>query len=137
LLKDVLLDLSREVPFRLLVIGNEGFRIDGLDLTALPWVERTEVEDLRKIDIGLYPMPLDDEWVLGKSGLKAIQYMAMGIPTVATALGANLRVIEDGVSGLLVKTDAEWKEALLRLIADPALRERLGRGGRAQVERLF
>ena len=33
----------------------------------------------------------------GKSGLKALQYTALGIPTVATAIGANHRVIEDGV----------------------------------------
>jgi L-malate glycosyltransferase len=136
LLKDMLLDLAREVRFQLLVIGDPKFRIDGLDVTALPWCEQTEVADLQRIDIGLYPLP-DEEWVLGKSGLKAIQYMAMGIPTVATALGANFRVIEDGGTGFLVRTDAEWKEAILRLIADPALRERLGRNGRRRVEELF
>jgi glycosyltransferase involved in cell wall biosynthesis len=136
LLKDVLLDLSRELPFRLLVIGDPGFRIDGLDVTAVAWCEPTEVRDLQQIDIGLYPLP-DDDWVQGKSGLKALQYMALGIPTVATAVGANFRVIEAGVSGLLVRTDAEWKDAITRLAADPALRERLGRNGRERVERLF
>lgn len=136
LIKDVLLDLRREVPFRLLVIGDPSFRVDGLDVTALPWSEASEVENLQRIDVGLYPLP-DDEWVLGKSGLKAIQYMALGIPTVATAVGANFRVIEDGVSGLLVRTDAEWAAALRRLMADPALRERIGRSARARVERLF
>ncbi len=89
------------------------------------WSSASEVTDLQRIDIGLYPLP-DEEWVLGKSGLKALQYMALGIPTVATAVGANFRVIEDGVSGFLVRSDSEWIDALSRLIDDPELRLRIG-----------
>jgi glycosyltransferase involved in cell wall biosynthesis len=137
LLRDVLLELCRERPFRLLVIGDPGVRIEGLNVTALPWREATEVRDLQAIDIGLYPLPEDDEWVHGKSGLKALQYMALGIPTVATAIGANFRVIEDGVSGLLVRTHEQWKAAILRLADDPELRRRIGRAARERVERLF
>lgn len=136
LLKDVLLDLSKETPIRLLVIGDSDFRIEGLEVTALPWVEATEVADLQRIDIGLYPLP-DEPWVYGKSGLKALQYMALGIPTVASALGANFRVIEDGVSGFLVKTSEEWKARLRQLIHDPELRQRIGEKARLRVEQLY
>ena len=136
LLKDVLLDLNRELPLKLLVIGDTNFRIDGLDVTAIPWVEQTEVTDLQKIDIGLYPLP-DEEWVLGKSGLKALQYMALGIPTVATAIGANFRVIEDGISGFLVKTEDQWKEQLKLLINNPDLRKRIGQKARERVETFY
>jgi len=136
LLRDVLLEIRRVRPIKLLVIGGPGFTIEGLDVTAIPWQERTEVADLQKIDIGLYPLP-DEEWVLGKSGLKALQYMALGIPTVATAVGANFRVIEDGVSGYLVKSPEEWKEKLLLLIDHPELRRAIGQKARERVERHY
>jgi glycosyltransferase involved in cell wall biosynthesis len=136
LLAPLLRELAGECRFRLLVIGDAEFRMEGVDLVALPWREATEVADLRQIDIGLYPLP-QEEFALGKSGLKALQYMALGIPTVATAFGANFRVIEDGVSGFLVRTDAEWKDRLRALMRDPDLRWRLGRAARQRVERHY
>jgi glycosyltransferase involved in cell wall biosynthesis len=136
LLEGVLRELERRMQFNILVIGDADFRIDGLDVEALPWRRETEVDDLRRIDIGLYPLP-DELWVQGKSGLKAIQYMALGIPTVATAVGANFRVIEHGVSGFLVRTDAEWVEQIMRLAADPVLRREVGLRARKRVEELF
>lgn len=136
LLKDVLLDIRREFPFRLVVIGAHDFAIEGLDITVLPWKRETEVRDLQSIDIGLYPLP-NEEWVMGKSGLKALQYMALGIPTVASAIGANFRVIEDGVSGFLVRTEEEWKARIRELAADPELRRQMGEKARQRVEQLY
>lgn len=137
LLENVLEKLKQKYDFDVLVIGDPSFKFDRISCTAIPWKEQTEVEDLQKIDIGLYPLPLDEEWVLGKSGLKALQYMALGLPTVATAIGANYRVIEDGKSGLLVKTEQEWLEALSKLIEDPLLRKQLGEQGRIRVESYY
>jgi glycosyltransferase involved in cell wall biosynthesis len=136
LLGPVMQELARESGFRLLVIGDANYRLEGVDVVALPWRAATEVADLRQIDIGLYPLPRE-EFALGKSGLKALQYMALGIPTVATAFGANFRVIEDGVSGFLVETEAEWKDRLRALMCDPDLRRRLGQAGRQRVERYY
>jgi glycosyltransferase involved in cell wall biosynthesis len=139
LVRNALLELRRELDFRLLLIGDPTFRLEGLEdiMTSLPWVEATEVSDLRPVDIGLYPLPDDDPWVLGKSALKAITYMAMWIPTLASGVGANCRVVEDGVSGFLVHTPEEWKAAIRRLAADPELRRRMGQKGRERVERLY
>ena len=133
LLDDVLRQLASEIPLRLLVIGDTDFRIDGVNVTAIAWNPATEVRDLQRIDIGLYPLPYA-EWVYGKSGLKALQYMALGIPTVATAIGANFRIIEDGVSGFLVRTAEEWQEKIRLLAANPGLRQRIGVKGRERVE---
>src|SRR5690606_2998172 len=102
LLQDVLKEVNNICPFKLLVIGDKRFNIEGLDIETLDWSEEKEIPTLQRMDIGLYPLPLDDEWVLGKSGGKALQYMAVGIPTIATAIGANFRVIEEGESGYLV-----------------------------------
>ena len=132
LLESVLQNISSSRSVKILVIGDASFNIDGIELEALPWSESTEVDDLRRIDIGLYPLP-DEPWVYGKSGLKALQYMALGIPTVASAVGMNFKVIEDGVSGFLVKDDREWITTITRLIDDPALRERIGKASRSRV----
>ena len=81
------------------------------------------------LDIGVYPLPIDD-WVLGKSGLKAIQYMAFALPCVATEVGTTPMLIRHGENGLLVRTEAEWEAALEALIRDPALRRKLGEAAR-------
>ncbi len=125
-------NISDTHSIKILVIGDASFNIDGVNVEALPWRESTEVDDLRRIDIGLYPLP-DEPWVYGKSGLKALQYMALGIPTVASAVGMNFKVIEDGVSGFLVKDDHEWITIIERLIDDPDLRARVGEASRLRV----
>jgi len=132
LLESVLQKISTERSVKILVIGDPSFHIDGIELEAIPWRESTELDDLRRIDIGLYPLP-DEPWVYGKSGLKAIQYMALGIPTVASAVGMNFKVIEDGASGFLVKNDREWITTIIRLIDNPDLRERTGKTSRLRV----
>lgn len=133
LLDEVFLELAKEVDFTLKVIGDPDFRLEGVDVRAVSWSARDEVTELQKIDIGVYPLPLDEEWVYGKSGLKALQYMALGIPTVATAVGANYRIIEDGVSGILVEGNIGWLETLRELASNPGLRQSLGKAGREKV----
>jgi glycosyltransferase involved in cell wall biosynthesis len=136
LLEQVLQSLHKRHEFKLLVIGTDEFRIEGIEVEAFPFKRASEVRDLRRIDIGLYPLP-EEEWVFGKSGCKALQYMAMGIPAVATAIGANFRVIENGVSGFLVKSDDEWRLSLTELMSNPDLRRRIGQAGRDRVERYY
>ena len=136
LLEPVFAKLRIEHEFDVLVIGDPSFRFEREACEAIPWREATEVADLQRIDIGVYPLP-DEPWVYGKSGLKALQYMALGIPTVATAIGANFRVIEDGVSGFLVRTEEEWVDRLRLLLTDAGTRARVGAGARERVERLY
>lgn len=132
LLRPVFQKLAGRVRFKLRVIGNFDYELPGVDLEVIRWSKEKEVEDLQAIDIGVYPLPLDD-WVIGKSGLKAIQYMAFGLPVVASDAGITSRVVRDGESGILVRTEDEWLEALERLVRDPTLRRRLGEAGRRDV----
>ncbi|WP_205480433.1 glycosyltransferase family 4 protein [Sphingomonas arenae] len=129
LLRPVFQDLARERTFRLRVIGNFDYELPGVDLDVVRWTAEREVEDLQALDIGVYPLT-DDDWVTGKSGLKAIQYMAFGIPCVATAVGTTPDIIRDGENGLLVRSIDEWLLALRRLIDEPDLRRRLGEQAR-------
>jgi L-malate glycosyltransferase len=133
LLKDVLLAVNKIHPFKLIVMGDATFAIPGLDLEAIAWSAEVEVPTLQRFDIGVYPLPLHDDWVLGKSGLKALQYMAIGIPVVATAIGANYRIMEDGKTGFLVKENSEWIDKLTLLMKNPSLRQSIGKMGRQNV----
>ena len=129
LLREVFQRLAAKVPYKLRVIGNFEYDLPGVDLEVVQWSAAEEVAQLQALDVGVYPLPIDD-WVLGKSGLKAIQYMAFALPCVATEVGTTPMLIRDGENGLLVKTEAEWEEALERLIRDPALRRKLGEAAR-------
>jgi L-malate glycosyltransferase len=129
LLQNVFKRLTEIVPFKLKVIGNFEYALDGIDLEVIQWTAEHEVRDLQSFDIGVYPLPIDD-WVLGKSGLKAIQYMAFALPCVATEVGTTPMLIRDGENGLLVQSEDEWVEALEKLVRDPDLRRRLGQAAR-------
>ena len=129
----MLLELQNKVPFKLLVMGDASFTIEGLDVEAIPWSVENEIPTLQRFDIGLYPLPLDNQWVLGKSGLKALQYMAVGLPVIATAIGANYRIIENNKTGFLVKTKEEWINQLEILLNDPVLRKSIGTAARQNV----
>jgi glycosyltransferase involved in cell wall biosynthesis len=132
-LRPVLQRLGRRHEFRVVVVGAPGLAADGVEVEARPWRSASEVSDLADIDIGV--MPLDDtEWERGKCGLKALQYMALGIPAVASPVGVNVEIVRDGENGLLAASDEEWERALERLLADAGLRRRLGDAGRATVE---
>ncbi|MEQ9398235.1 MAG: glycosyltransferase family 4 protein [Longimicrobiales bacterium] len=131
-LDGVLRELQASDGVRIRVIGDPSFRIPGVELEALPWRRESEVADLSELDVGVYPLP-HEEWVLGKSGLKALQYMALEIPPVVERVGTNLEIVEADRNGLLAATEEEWLNALRRLVRDPGLRARLGRAARETV----
>ncbi len=100
------------------------------------WTAATEVQDLMEFDIGIMPLP-DDEWSKGKCGFKALQYLALEIPAVASPVGVNTTIIKDGETGYLCVTDEEWITALGSLIANKELRRKMGQTGRAFVEKNY
>jgi len=135
-LQPVLAQLSKRVRIKLLVIANKEYRMKDVDTEYVPWKEETEIADLHRIEIGLYPIP-PNEWSLGKSSLKALTYMAIAVPFVATAYGTNFRIMENGVQGFLALTNEEWLQNLTALVNDVNLRRQMGMAGRRRVEELF
>jgi glycosyltransferase involved in cell wall biosynthesis len=121
----------RDVELR--VISNREPVLPDIEYSWRSWSAETEVADLAHFDVGIMPMP-DDEWAKGKCALKALQYMAMGIPTICSAVGANRDVIQHGENGLLARSDEDWLTNLESLLDDAALRQRLGAMGRRTVE---
>lgn len=101
-------------------------------LEFVRWSEKTEIEDLSRIDIGVMPLP-DDDWARGKCGFKIIQYLSLEIASVASPVGVNSDIISHGVNGFLANGALQWIESLQRLIEDPELRLRLGQQGRQTI----
>lgn len=125
---------GRRVSFQ--VIGDARFKDPDLGVTGLPWLPETEVEDLRQFDVGIMPLP-DDEWARGKCGLKGLQYMALGIPTIMSPVGVNSDIIQHGENGFLAASEGEWLDCLSRLLDSPTLRRKVGEAGRATVQERF
>jgi len=136
LLRDVLCELARRERFRLRVIGPSNYRLDGVDVEAVPWRSQTEAQDLAEADIGVMPLP-DDPWSRGKCGCKALQYMGLGIPAVCSPVGINTDLISDGENGFLANGAEEWITRLTLLLRSPQLRRKLGLAGRKTVEERF
>jgi glycosyltransferase involved in cell wall biosynthesis len=127
----VLEEVARLRPFRLKVIGagRDLPAMAGIEIENLAWELEREVSDFQSFDIGLYPIVASD-WATGKSGFKSIQYMAVGVPFVATPVGASAEIGEAGVTHFLAASREEWREALGRLLVDTDLRRQMGAAGR-------
>jgi glycosyltransferase involved in cell wall biosynthesis len=125
--------LARERRFRLRLVGaRNDLRPAGVEVENLPWRLDREVADVRSFDIGLFPVP-DDRWSRGKSGFKAVQYGAVGIPTVASPVTVNREIVIDGVTGLHADSSDDWHGALKRLLDDPSARARMGAAARERI----
>lgn len=131
---DVLDPVMKDAAARLLVVGAKGRHAHHPWVQLQDWSEETEVHDLQQMDIGLMPLT-DDPWARGKCGYKLIQYMACGLPVIASPVGVNSDIVQHGVTGFLATTPAQWTDALTQLITNPALRARMGTAARQRVER--
>jgi len=121
---------------RLLLVGareDAAERFDHLKPEVMAWSEDTEADAIGQMDIGIMPLR-DSPWERGKCGYKIVQYMACGLPVVASSVGANIDIVHHGENGFLASNDHEWQECLQRLIDNPPLRQRMGNVGRRCVE---
>jgi len=124
-------------PIRLLVICDVAPpKFDGIHIDYLPWKLDTEIDDLLQMDIGIMPLP-NNKWSQGKCGFKILQYLALGIPAIASPIGVNTDIIEEGQNGFLATNESEWIDALSKLIENPQLRTKMGLAGRKTIENRY
>jgi len=128
--------LRERMAFRLLLVGVDRIDLPGLEAECRPWRPDTEARDLWDMDVGIMPLP-DEPWARGKCGMKLIQYMGVGVPAVASPVGANRGIVEHEVTGFLASTEEEWVTSLERLLRDANLCHVMGGNGRKAVERRF
>ncbi|NCG33039.1 MAG: glycosyltransferase, partial [Proteobacteria bacterium] len=117
---------------RIKVIGDRRYRHERLGIEGIGWSEATELAELSDIDIGIMPLP-SDMWAKGKCGLKGLQYMALGIPTLMSPVGVNTEIIAEGENGFLPSDPEEWVDRIAALVEDPVLRRDIGAAGRETV----
>ncbi|HEX6718389.1 MAG TPA: glycosyltransferase family 4 protein, partial [Pyrinomonadaceae bacterium] len=124
--------LAREHQFRLHLVGTgeDEIAIPGVQIDNLPWQLEREIPDFQSLDIGVYPI-VEDDWSVGKSCFKAIQYMAVGIPFVVSPVGVCQDIAVSNQTHFIARTEDEWYTHLSRLLTDPALRRQMGDAGRS------
>jgi glycosyltransferase involved in cell wall biosynthesis len=132
----VLRKLAEKHEFVLKIVGagRENITLEGVRIDNLSWNLEREVADFQSLDIGLYPVQTaksaPPEWILGKSGFKAIQYLAVGIPFVVTPIGVCGEIGEPGKTHFNAQSSEEWYNSLNELLSAPALRKKMGQNGR-------
>jgi glycosyltransferase involved in cell wall biosynthesis len=127
---------ARRVPgLRLVTIADQTLTDAAAPLAIehVPWSLAIEAAALVRGDIGIAPTPCD-RWTLGKCGFKIIQYMAAGLPVIASPVGANARIVREDETGFLPQDTDQWIEAIVKLASEVELRRRMGSAGRARVE---
>jgi sugar transferase (PEP-CTERM/EpsH1 system associated) len=133
---------SERKRLRLVMIGDgplrprieDALKRGGID--SLAWLpgSRNDVAGLlRRVDVFVLPSRVEG---ISNTLLEA---MASGVPVVATRVGGNSELVENGVTGILVPPgDPEsMAGAIVRYVRDPELRESHGRSGRLKAEREF
>ncbi len=102
----------------------------GRECRYTPW--KTDVWGYFKandFDIGLAPLA-DTPFNHSKSHIRALEYMALGIPVIASDAPPYRDLVVDGVTGYLVNTPEAWTGRLRELINDPDARDELGAKGK-------
>jgi hypothetical protein len=98
------------------------------------WTLDGESELFQRFAVGIMPLP-DTPYTRAKAGFKLLQYMAAGLPVVASPVGINRDLVNQSGAGFLASSVGEWEEALDTLSRDVELRRTLGLRGRSFIER--
>lgn len=129
-LRHAFMSLARDGVATLEVVSAEPWRGPA---RFVRWRQDTATSIFHDFDVGI--MPLDDTpYTRAKAGFKLLEYMAAGLPVVASPVGVNAQLVRSSGAGMLADTPADWEQALRALAADPDLRRQLGARGREFVE---
>jgi glycosyltransferase involved in cell wall biosynthesis len=118
------------------IVADKTLSTDARNVVFEKWTADNEKSLLLSFDIGVMPLR-DDVWSRGKCGLKLIQYMACGLPSITHPLGAAKEIMTDGVNGMLKSDMDDWRGAIEDLSRDVIIRTRMGRAARDVVEERY
>lgn len=135
-LEPVLERLQLKYDFDIKIICNQSPSLQLKNIQYVEWNPQNEVAELATCQIGLMPLT-DDEWSEGKCGFKLIQYLSLEIPAVASMVGVNKLIIEEGINGFLCINDDDWYRAIEKLINNVELRKKMGIEGRKKIVKQY
>ena len=138
-IRDALKKVCDETGARLLLVGaTEGVRekLPGIPVDVERWTEESEADLVSQMNVGIMPLE-DGPWEKGKCGYKLIQYMACGVPVVASPVGVNVEIVNENCCGQLAESVTEWAEALTGILSSRPLQSELGMAGREAVEQKY
>ena len=131
--------LKQKKDAELLIISDRSPRLSKVNTSQvryIPWSVQNEVKNIQEMNVGLMPLS-DDEWTRGKCSLKMLQYMACGVPVIVSPVGMNKDVLSIDEVGLPAATKTEWFDALKFYYSEREDARRLGKNGRAVVEKYY
>ncbi len=129
-------ELSAEIAgLTIRMIADQAPDLGMTRVELVPWAAETEVRELKRLRAGIAPLP-DDAWTRGKCGLRLLQYLATGIPAVASPVGTQAEIIQ-ACAALPASSDAEWCQALRCVLSDEAQRATLTARGHQLVREQF
>ena len=130
-------EACKRVPgLRLKIVADFDLPDAGIPTLPIHWSAKTEARELGSSHVGIAPMR-DNDWTRGKCALKVIQYMAAGLPVIASPAGMNGEIVKDGESGLLAESRQEWATAIARYVQDPELRALHGAAGQILAQQEY
>jgi glycosyltransferase involved in cell wall biosynthesis len=136
-ISSVLQYLVKKYRVQIHIVGAKGVDIGiSENVSYIEWEENTEAFSISKFNIGIMPLT-DSPWEKGKCSYKLIQYMACGLPVVASKVGMNEEVVVAGENGFLANTKEEWIKVLELYIQSPEIRLRHGLAGREKVREKY
>ncbi|WGZ96185.1 MAG: glycosyltransferase family 4 protein [Candidatus Thiothrix putei] len=124
--------LSQHYPLRLRLIGAGDIDMPGITVERLAWQQDKEVEYISQCHVGIMPLP-DTPWTRGKCGFKLIQYMACGLPIIASPVGINAEIIESGKNGFLASNHKDWITAIEKFLKHPKSASDMGETGLKKI----
>ncbi|SMY38165.1 MULTISPECIES: glycosyltransferase family 4 protein [Photobacterium] len=135
-IKSNIIDLLKNKKYKMVMIGANKDIVNHFpycNIEVLPWSEDSEVSYIQKFDLGIMPIP-DENFEKGKCGYKLIQYMACGIPVVASSVGTNENIINHLGCGLLINEKNSWYDSINRIVDSDFVYEDFSRKARLSVE---
>lgn len=136
LIHEALRELSQENAIRLVLVGAGVRPFHDIKTEVLSWNEDIELTVNQKFDVGIMPLA-DGPFERGKCGYKLIQYMAGGLPIVASPVGVNQQIVEHGINGYLANSTEDWIHYLRKLRDDVQSRKVMGTAGRHKAEQVY
>lgn len=133
---EVLQQLEKKYSFDFIVIADVNPQLPLKGFRYIKWNKESEITDLLKINIGIMPLP-DSEFERGKCGFKIIQFLALGIPAIASPVGVNKNIIDENINGFLCESKEKWYTAFEKLLNNKSLREQMGTAGRGKIEKNY